>query len=290
MEKRPLVSVLLPVRNGAATLPAAVRSILAQTMGDFELLVIDDGSCDGSGELARAIGDSRVRVLGDAQRRGLAFRLNQGVGEARGKYIARMDADDLAFPERFARQIAFLDANTDVDLVGCRAVVFHDQGGIVGLYPFAPTHNAICARPWRGFHLAHPTWMGRTSWFRRHPYGIPEVRRAEDQDLLLRTHKESRFACIPEVLLAYRLRAFSLQRTWLARSSLCAAQYAYFSSKGQWLVVGLVLAATGAKLVIDILAALPQAEWLFNHRMAEPVPSTILNELGALGLATDSRQ
>lgn len=290
MERYPLVSVLLPVKDGAATLTASMRSILTQTMGDFELLVIDDGSCDGSGELARAMGDPRVRVLGDAQGRGLAFRLNQGVGKARGKYIARMDADDLAFPERFARQVAFLEANTDVDLVGCRAVVFHDQGGIVGLYPLAPTHEAICARPWRGFHIAHPTWMGRTSWFRRHPYGTPEVCRAEDQDLLLRSYKESRFACIPEVLLAYRLRSFSFQRTWLARRSLCAAQCAYFSSQGQWLVVGLVLVATGAKLAVDVLAALPQGEWLFNRRMAGPVPSTVLKELEELGLATDSRQ
>lgn len=282
MAKSPLISVLLPVRDGAATLLPALRSIINQTVDNFELLVIDDGSRDSSVELARGMGDSRIRVLGDAQSRGLAARLNQGVEVARGKYIARMDADDLAFPERFARQLDFLEANADIDLVGCRAVVFHERSGIVGLYPFAPAHQAICARPWHGFHLAHPTWMGRASWFRQHPYRIPEVRRAEDQELLLRSYLDSRYACLPSVLLAYRLRPYSLRRVLAARRSFCAAQCIYFSRRSQWFDVGRVLVTTSGKLAFDILAALPRAEWIFNYRMSEPVPLAVLTELTAL--------
>ncbi|NTU77340.1 MAG: glycosyltransferase family 2 protein, partial [Alphaproteobacteria bacterium] len=152
----PVVSVLLPVYNGRATLRESVQSILQQTFRDFELLIIDDGSTDDSATLANNFHDARVRVLGDATRRGLAARLNEGIEAARGRYIARMDADDLAFSFRLERQVQFLDACPDIDLVGCRALVFREGGQVTGLLPFAASHAAICARPWSGFYLAHP--------------------------------------------------------------------------------------------------------------------------------------
>src|SRR5271165_2292928 len=104
----PLVSVLLPARNSAPTLALALRSVLAQTYAHWELLLLDDGSSDGTVELARGIADPRIRLLADGRWQGLGARLNQGLAAAQGELIARLDADDLAFPERFARQVEYL--------------------------------------------------------------------------------------------------------------------------------------------------------------------------------------
>ena len=104
----PLLSVLLPCCNGGAALGPALQSILAQTFGDFELLFLNDGSTDQSVEMARAFNDPRIRILGGAERCGLPIRLNQGVAQARGQFVARMDADDISFPQRFEKQLAYL--------------------------------------------------------------------------------------------------------------------------------------------------------------------------------------
>ncbi len=205
MTPAPLVSVVLPVYNAGLTLPQALASIQLQTFRDWELIFIDDGSTDDC-TVGFSSSDDRIRVVRDGRNLGLAARLNQGIDLARGKYLARMDSDDVAYPSRLERQIEFLDRNPNIDLAGTKAIVFRDEGHPVGLFPFRATHAEICARPWNGFYLPHPTWMGRIEWFRRHRYTIPEVVRAEDQDLLLRTYDSSRFACVDEILFGYRGR------------------------------------------------------------------------------------
>ena len=142
----------------------------------------------------------------------------------RSNYVARMDADDLAFPTRLQRQVEFLENNPAIDLLGARALVFHGDGTPLGLFPFRRTHADICRQPWRGFYLPHPTWMGRADWFKRNPYGVPEPRRAEDQDLLLRTYRTSRFACLPDVLLAYRAGRARLANLLAARMRVARSQ------------------------------------------------------------------
>lgn len=271
----PLVSVLLPCRNGARTLALAIRSVLNQTFDDFELLLLNDGSSDESVAIARSFGDSRVRVCGDSVGRGLPWRLNEGVAAASGRYIARMDADDVCFPERFARQVAFLQAYPEVDLVGCRAVVFRDSGEVIGLLPFAPSHDGLCAQPWRNIPLPHPSWMGRRSWFEAHPYRLPEVHRAEDQELLLRSYPDSHYACLDEVLLGYRQGQFQLQRTLVARRALFAAQLGLFAQRAEWGNAARAAALLIIKVVVDGLAALPGGQVLFFSRMGASVPATV---------------
>src|SRR5690348_17986778 len=111
------VSVVMPCYNAAPWLEAALDSVLGQTHGDFELLAVDDGSTDATprilAEAARR--DGRVRVLGGGKNAGIVAALNQGLDQARGDYVARMDADDIALPTRFVRQIRFLE-ETGVDL------------------------------------------------------------------------------------------------------------------------------------------------------------------------------
>ena len=216
---RPRVSVLLPVRNGGRDLLMAVWSVLGQSLEDWELLVLDDASTDGALSALARTNDARVRILRDGTHRGLAARLNQGLDLAQGEFIARMDHDDIAFPLRLKRQVERLEDQREIDLLGTRALVFDRNGTPMGLFPFRQEHGEICRRPWLGFYLPHPTWMGRADWFRRHKYRIPEPRRAEDQDLLLRSYTSSRFACLPEVLLGYRIGNASIGKVLTAHAS-----------------------------------------------------------------------
>jgi glycosyltransferase involved in cell wall biosynthesis len=210
----------MSVHNGAATLDLAVRSLLWQTFSDWQLLLIDDASNDESPAVYRRFNDPRIQVFREPLRKGLAARLNQCVRRADGKYVARMDADDIAYPERFQRQVEYLESHSEVDLLGNGALLFSSGDEVVGLYPVAETHEQICRRPWWGFPLAHPTWMGKRSWFTNHPYD-EHIKKGQDQELLLRTWQTSRFACLKECLLAYRMNKPSWRRSAVGRAHYC---------------------------------------------------------------------
>src|SRR5437879_2375502 len=123
----PRVSVVLPVRDGARFLRDALESVLAQTLGDFELLVVDDGSQDETPEILAEVRDERLLVLRQ-ERLGLVAALNRGIGAAHAPYLARMDADDVSLPERLERQLAYLDARPQVALVAPGVEAIDEQG------------------------------------------------------------------------------------------------------------------------------------------------------------------
>ena len=131
----PLVSIIVSMRNSAPTVGAAVRSVLMQTLRDWELIVIDDGSTDRSGAIVEGFHDERIRLIHEILLRWtLAARLaTQAVALAKGEFIARMDADDICFPERLARQVACLREEPRLDLIGCGAVVFTSEGKLLDL-------------------------------------------------------------------------------------------------------------------------------------------------------------
>jgi hypothetical protein len=166
-----------------------------------------------------------------------------------------MDADDVCFPERFARQLLFLESQPQIDLVGARAVVFSESDEVMGLLPFREHHDAICARPFIGFYLAHPTWFGRSDWFRRHLYGVPEAIRAEDQELLLRAMGTSRYAALPDVLLGYRAHTVTLEGLKIARRSLLKSQTAILWQRRNFLGIIKAFAAFTARTVKDYVDA-----------------------------------
>lgn len=207
--------------NASGTIDLALRSILAQTYQNWELIVVDDGSTDRTAESVSCIQDSRVRFIQEPSgNRGLAARLNQCVRLARGQYVARMDADDVAYPQRLERQVQFLEEHRDIDLLGTGAVIFKGEGEIIGCYPTANSHETICRRPWWGFPLAHPTWMGKRTWFLSHPYSDEDTR-CEDQALLLRSFSHSRFAALEEILLGYRVAEIAAARLGRGRLNYC---------------------------------------------------------------------
>jgi glycosyltransferase involved in cell wall biosynthesis len=196
------VTIGIPFLNARRSLAVAVRSVFAQTHHDWELLLIDDGSSDGSIDVVRHLDDPRVRLLGDGSNRGLCARLNQIAAMARGTYLARMDADDVMHPERIARQLELLRADPSVDLMDSATFTMDDDltpVGIRGDRLLDCRAEAVL----RDGLLIHPTVMGRAEWFRRHPYD-PVFVRAEDRELWIRTCTTTRFARLRRPLFFYR--------------------------------------------------------------------------------------
>lgn len=203
------VTIGIPFYNNARTLVDSVRSVMAQTYDDWELILADDGSTDGSAEMAASIRHPRIHAVTDGMNRGLSFRLNQIAAAARGEYLTRMDADDLMHPERIARQVEWLDGHPEVDLIDCAAYSFdfsNNVHGVRGMDELIPTPPAILGHSF----LFHPCVTGRTEWFRRNQYN-EELWRAEDLDLWCRTFRTSSFGRIREPLLFYREAAIPMK-------------------------------------------------------------------------------
>lgn len=203
------VTVLMAVRDGAAFVEEAVRSILAQTWADFSLVIVDDGSRDRTaGILMRLAGeDARVRILTNASSLGLAASLNRGLEMAEGDYIVRMDADDVALPERIAVQVAFMNAHPRVVAAGCWAERFGDASGLI-----APrmSHRRIAAMLAFGNPLVHPGMIIRREVLVRDSLRYPDYATAQDYALWTRLAGVGELAIIPRVLLRYRVHGDSI--------------------------------------------------------------------------------
>lgn len=249
----PLVTIAMPVFNAGKYLRLAVLSIVKQTYQNWELLIFDDGSTDAAVEAIADIQDARIKILRDGLNRGLAARLNQAIDIAGGKYLARMDADDISYPERLARQVAALQNDDSLDLVATRAVTINEPDQLTGLFPCAISHQEICRQPWRGFYFPHPTWMGKTQWFRAHRYAAPAPYCCEDQELLLRSYRSSRFVTLNQILLAYRIRDdVDWQKLARTRLAIVTFQLRYFIGMKRWWFALLATASYAAKTGRDL--------------------------------------
>jgi len=199
----PAVTVGLPFFNCASTLREAIQSVFAQTRDDWELLLVDDGSTDGSARIAASVDDPRVRVVSDGIHRGVVHCRNQITDLARTPYLCLLDGDDLMHPRRLETQLAYLQVHREVDVVGTPAFSLDDAGGIRGMRRSISGEvmdpAAVLAMP----RLIQPSVMGRTAWFRANRYS-PRFVRAEDHELWYRTLRHSRFAVLDEPLLFYR--------------------------------------------------------------------------------------
>jgi glycosyltransferase involved in cell wall biosynthesis len=213
----PHVSVVLAVFNGSAYIVEAVNSILVQTYQDFELLVIDDGSTDNTRTLLTPLvaSDGRLKVLAEPHR-GLVESLNHGLSMARGSLIARMDADDIALPERFAAQVAYLNANPDCVAVGTSILKVNADGQTAAKNSTPsrltqPTFAPLAFPPQIG-GVAHPTAMIRTSAIAQVGGYRPYYYNAEDRDLWARLWTVGRLHQLAEVGLRYRVHVGSVTR------------------------------------------------------------------------------
>ena len=210
----PRVTVLLPVYNGLPYLQAAVDSILAQTLTDFEFLIINDGSRDASAEVLDRLTDPRIRVVHQANR-GLAASLNIGIDMARGRYIARQDQDDLSLPERLAEQVRFMDAHPECILLGTGADIW------VGDEPADRYHDHPAEHAMLAFHLLFNNPFVHSSVMLRKDavqaiggYTTDPARQPpEDYELWSRMARAGRVANLSQRLLVYREVPQSMSRT-----------------------------------------------------------------------------
>ncbi len=267
----PRISVALSFRNPGAGLSAAVRSLLWQDEADWELIAIDDGSSDDSADLPLLHDDPRICLIRHDTSAGLAVRLNEAIRHARGHYIARMDADDVCFPQRFRLQAEFLDAHPEIDLLASAALMIDEADAPVGILPSFTSHAALTRRPWAGFPMPHPTWMGRREWFLSHPYDDRAVK-AQDLQLLYRTWRQSCFAGLPQPLLAYRYPALSAKKTLLSRYHTLRAVWGHGGMKDVVRAAGL----NGFAAVRDLLAIALGVEREVIRRRTYPADPQVL--------------
>lgn len=262
---KPLVSIAMPFYNAERTIATSIRSILLQSHTNWELLLCDDGSTDASRALAGSFQDSRIVVWGNQQRLQLGARLNECIEHARGDYLARMDADDIAYPQRLEKQLHFLMDHPQVDLTGGWAVLFADAGQPVGKRADPGAHGEIARWPLYSFKLIHPTFMGKTSWFRRYLYRADAIR-CEDHDLLFRACASSRFANLPEIVLGYRQGSINLRKALHSRWMWCRCAGSYLNRAGR-LRVGVVEAVKSCRDILAV-AAHVDAAWLRSRYRA----------------------
>jgi glycosyltransferase involved in cell wall biosynthesis len=205
-QNTPLVSVVMAVRNGMPYLPEAIDSILAQTMPDFELIVVNDGSTDDSQQYLESVTDSRLRVVSQPNA-GPGASANRGMALAHGKYIARMDADDVSLPTRLERQAEFLAENRELVLIGTQLAFLSNNCRAEAL-PMPLTHDQIVRR----FHsgrcgLSNATIMCSAALAKAIRYRIAGS--GEDFDFALRLAEKGRCANLAEVLYLYRIHSRS---------------------------------------------------------------------------------
>ncbi|MCM2372202.1 glycosyltransferase [Aporhodopirellula aestuarii] len=208
------IDVVMPIYNAERYLELAVRSLLQQTYPNFRIVCIDDGSTDGSSDILAALAreDSRVAVFRQ-ENKGLVGALNAGLSQCTAPLVARMDADDIAMPERFRLQREFLNSHSDVVAVGAAILELDSDGEALGVDQFGSTHEAIerdMLRTKTG--MAHPTVMMRREVVDSLGGYRLKYEWIEDLDLWLRMAEVGRLANLPEVLLCYRQHGSS--GTW----------------------------------------------------------------------------
>lgn len=208
----PKVSVVMPVYNAEQYLAEAIDSILEQTFTDFEFIIIDDGSQDNSVNIVKSYDDLRIKLYQNEYNMGIAASLNRGLDLSTGKYIARMDSDDISLPERFAKQVEYLEKNTNVAVVGCGIQLF---GAKAEERIFSPTHEQLKVDLLFNCCFAHPTVMFRRNLFGagKYVYDV-NYNKMEDYALWNKVSETNKLACLQDILLKYRIHSKQITQSY----------------------------------------------------------------------------
>jgi glycosyltransferase involved in cell wall biosynthesis len=212
MNTSPQVTVFIPVYNREKYVSDAIDSILAQSFTDFELLLIDDGSTDGSVEIMKSYTDPRVRLVCNESNLGIPKTRNIGIRLARGEYIAMLDSDDYVYPNRLARQVAFLDRHQDYAMVGSWTATMDEEGrasGKIKRLPVSP--GEIQSRLLFRCCLLQSSIMARTAILQEYWYR-EEYPVCQDVDLFVRIARKHKLGNLPEVLAYSRVHADRVTR------------------------------------------------------------------------------
>lgn len=201
----PKISVIMSVHNGMPYLKTSVESIVKQSYKNFEFIIVNDASTDGSWQYLKSIKDKRITLLKNTKNLGLATSLNKALKHTQGNFIARMDADDICLPKRFETQLKFMEDNPDIDLCGSWVKLIDKKGKIVGDKTY-PTSSAMINKVLPLYNpIIHPTFFAKRSFFiKNHGYD-EKYDYSEDYELLMRTKKNYKFANINRYLLKFRI-------------------------------------------------------------------------------------
>lgn len=210
---KPVVSVLLPVYNGEKFIEQAVQSILDQTYRNFELMIIDDGSTDRTSAILDQFHDSRIRRMRNTENVGLIRSLNSAAQEAQGTYLARMDADDISLPVRFAAQVEFLETHPEIGVLGTALEQIDSHGRIISTLRLPHTHERIFWIFFFDTAIVHATVMMRSAIFRSAGGYNDTFAHVEDTELWSRLLFTTRFANLQEVLYKRQLHNRSVGST-----------------------------------------------------------------------------
>jgi len=214
MDSNVTVTIGIPVYNAGRYLKIALNSVLSQTWTDFEVLITIDGATDDSADIAGLYTDPRIRLIISNENKGVSFRINQQVQMARGYFFARMDADDIMFPERIEKQVKFMLENPDVDVIGSQAVVIDGNNKIIGFRHSDTIFTNLSIQ--KKILFIHPTVFGRSDWFRKNPYS-EDLAGVEDFYLWNTSFRKSRFHVFDIPLMFYRDPPACLYRTYITR-------------------------------------------------------------------------
>ncbi len=212
MNKDPEVSVLMAAFNERRYIRKSVQSILDQTFSDWELVVVDDGSTDGTQSVLQSLAGKypeKIRVCRNAANFGLAASLNKGLALCNGRYIARMDADDWCYPRRLEKQVRFMESHPLIDVLGTGAVVIGQDGHMKNMVLLPESHEDIEAAALKRAMFFHPSVMARESFFENAGGYGTEFARAEDLELWLRGLAcGCRYHNLGEALIQYRSNGY----------------------------------------------------------------------------------
>jgi glycosyltransferase involved in cell wall biosynthesis len=263
--KTPLVTVGIPIYNAAPYLDFAIRSVVNQTFTDWELILIDDGSTDDSLAIARRWESDQIRIVFDGQNRGLPIRLNQLTKLTQGKYLARMDADDIMAPDRLRQQVVYLQSHPDTDIVASFVYTINTQNCVYGRRGNRQLPGTLSSSI-NSFPITHPSVMGSQAWFLKNPYN-EKRRRSEDIDLWLRTMSNSQFAILDVPLLFYRELGLPYLKKYLQSNQEYRQILAEYTPLLGWQTVRLAQARFLLKdWTYRVFSALDQEDFLIKRR------------------------
>lgn len=274
----PLISVVMPVFNGEKYLAEAINSILSQTFTDFEFIIVNDGSTDNSENVILSYSDKRIKYL-KQDNSGVGAALRYGCSFVRGKYIARMDADDISFPTRFATQLKYLESHPNVVLVST-AVYYIDEAGVqLGRsFPFTNPKVIKEVLKFSGSPICHPAVLMRAESYMR-TEGYCDLQPLEDYYLWLQLSRIGLLINVPTPYLYYRVLNTSVSR------SISPDQYHFLRSFLQDTVVMGLSADCFVDEFKAIYCGYEKKKYLFDKKKLIGIESVISTLLKTISLS-----
>ena len=200
--KQPLISVIMSTYNEEKYIETSLKSLLNQTFKEFEIIIVDDASTDNTKQLIQNLQDERIRLICNEENQGLTKNLNKALKYVTGKYIARMDGDDIAFPTRFEKQVQYMEKHPETMLVSCYTKSFGDSDLVFALPDDSEVLKVrMLVRP----VYAHPGFMMRRELIEAGYQYNEEYRTAQDYEFASRVAEKYKMGLVPEVLLLYRV-------------------------------------------------------------------------------------